>query len=136
MTEKTITAAVPAHPGSHTITHANGKTPTPVICFNPTCSRPGTHFPVILFGPKNRVPGKKLPYRLEVPKAVCLECQRHFNPEVFISDSARGNIEAFLAKNGEKLPDYSRLYVTWRSLAGPDWPEVKAAGEARLWIDG
>ena len=113
---------------------ANGVAPA-TICFNATCPRPGTHFPVIMFGPVDRVPGEKLPYRLEVPRAVCLQCQRHFQPLTFLTDASRAKIEAFLTKNERPLPDYGRLYIVWKSLAGPEWPEVKVAGEARLWID-
>jgi hypothetical protein len=133
MTEKTITSSMAANEHSRTLSHANGSAPGH-FCMNATCPSLGTHFPVILFGPANRIPGEALPYRLEVPKAVCLACQRHFQPEVYISDEARAKVQEHLARHGRPMPDYRRLFVTWKSLVDPTWAELKNGGEARFWF--
>jgi hypothetical protein len=130
MTDKTITSSIPAS-AVRDVAHANGTEHT-LVCFNPNCRGVGTHFPVILFGPIGRIPGQALPYRLEIPQAACPNCQRSFQPEVFVSDAARGKIEHHLRKHDRPMPDYERLFVIWKSLFGPDWAEVKDAGEARF----
>jgi hypothetical protein len=113
------------------LTHANGTAPA-YMCFNPVCSRTGTHFPVILFGPAGRIPGEALPYRLEIPKAVCAGCQMGFQAATFVTAEARAKIENHLTLNQRQMPDYDRMFVTWKSVMGPDWLEVKASGEVRF----
>lgn len=115
----------------HSILAANGA-PYSTICFNPSCSNPGSHFPVITFGTHSRLPGQALAYRIEVPKAACMKCQPRFASDQFIPPSAKEKIEHILAEHDKPMPDWSRVFVIWKKASGPEWDAVKADGLERL----
>jgi hypothetical protein len=103
-----------------------------VICFNPTCRNPGTHYPVITFGTHSRLPGQALAYRIEVPKAACMGCQPRFSIDHFVPQTAKEKIEAILGEHNKPMPDWSRVFVIWKAARGDEWATIRAGGIERL----
>lgn len=115
----------------NSILAANGVTYS-TICFNPSCKNPGSHYPVITFGTHSRLPGQALAYRIEVPKAACMKCHPRFRIDEFVPGTAKEKIEHVLAEHDKPMPDWSRVFVTWRKASGDEWDELKRGGLERL----
>lgn len=101
-------------------------------CGAPGCINPGDHFPIVRFGPKEWPEDQAPPYRLEIPLAVCEMHQPAFQPNTYMTTTAKLMINDQLVANGMEKAWFARVEVEWLPTANPMFAELRVLGEARF----